>query len=307
MTLVAADPLIEGWRLAQKRRGLRPTTITYRLRHVSRLKAYMEDRDLTLTDTTHEDIERFLDRCKHGPKSRYNYLSSYATFYKWALREGLVEENPAVDIDRPKLPHYLPRPTDSEELAIAIELAPMPLRAWLMLGAYMGFRCAEIAGLQWPDVLDTSRPPMILVSEGKGQRQRLVPLHGEVAQALRSLPAKKMIGRTGYVFVRDSGARFYPHDISHQINLYLHGLGIATTAHSLRHWFATNVYRSTHDLRLVQSLLGHASPTTTAVYTAFDPGEGVEAVFALSARRLAGIEDSGDPSGTTDTSNLDNH
>jgi site-specific recombinase XerD len=58
-------------------------------------------------------------------------------------------------------------------------------------------------------------------------------------------------------------------------------IGVAATAHQLRHWFATQAYRGSRDLRVVQELLGHASPTTTAIYTAFSRTESVRAVSAL--------------------------
>jgi integrase/recombinase XerC len=282
VSVVKSDPFIDGWRTAQRRRGLQPGTIEARLRHVIRLQAYMAAQKKALIHVNRDDIELFLDRCHIGSKSRYGYLSSFSCFYRWAIKEGLAKVNPAEDIERPKLPHYLPRPADTDELGVAIQLAPMPEKAFLLLAAYAGLRCKEISGMQWPDVLETSRPPMILVSEGKGARQRLVPLHADVRRALHHLPST---GRSGYVFIRPYGGRYAPHEVSQVINAHLHDLGISHTAHSLRHWFGTNVYRATHDLRLVQELMGHASPTTTAVYTAFDPGEGVDAVLGLSAER----------------------
>ena len=65
-------------------------------------------------------------------------------------------------------------------------------------------------------------------------------------------------------------------------NLYLHGVGITATMHQLRHWMATTLYGNTLDLRLVQSMLGHASPQSTAIYTQFNPGNAVAAVTALA-------------------------
>lgn len=60
-------------------------------------------------------------------------------------------------------------------------------------------------------------------------------------------------------------------------------MGIAATAHQLRHWFGSQLYAKTRDLRMVQEMLGHSSPTTTAIYAAFNPGDAVDAVQSLSA------------------------
>ncbi len=274
----AAQALLSGWALAQRRRNLSPGTIYGRGRHVLHFARWLEYRDRSLGTATREDVSTYLDQRHIAAKTRYAYTSSLATFYGWAIREGFLTANPAADVDRPKLPHYLPRPILTDELAVAIELAPMPVRGFLVCAAYAGLRCQEIAGLQWRDVLDNQEPPLLIVSHGKGQRQRVVPLHAEVATCLRLASDR----RDGYVFRRAMGARHHPHDVSHAVNDYLHELGITSTAHSLRHWFATTVYRSTRDLRLTQSLLGHSSPTTTAIYTALDPGDGVAVVMSLS-------------------------
>jgi integrase len=65
------------------------------------------------------------------------------------------------------------------------------------------------------------------------------------------------------------------------INLYLHSLGIASNAHSLRHWFACHVYRTNQDLLLTQKLLGHSTPAVTAVYAASDPAAAAPTVHGL--------------------------
>ena len=63
-------------------------------------------------------------------------------------------------------------------------------------------------------------------------------------------------------------------------------LGVSATAHQLRHWFATNLYQKTRDLRLTQEMMGHADPSTTAIYTAFDLRDATDAVQSLSFARV---------------------
>ncbi len=85
----------------------------------------------------------------------------------------------------------------------------------------------------------------------------------------------------------DDGQLIHPWNVSQMVNRYLHSIGIAKTAHCLRHSFATNIYRTTRDLRLTQELMGHASPATTAIYAACDMEKAAPAVAALSIEGLA--------------------
>jgi integrase/recombinase XerC len=62
---------------------------------------------------------------------------------------------------------------------------------------------------------------------------------------------------------------------------YLRDIGVDATGHQLRHWFATSIYEATHDIRLTQELLGHQSPTTTAIYVAFSSVDAAAAVASL--------------------------
>ena len=139
----------------------------------------------------------------------------------------------------------------------------------------------EIAGLRRECVLDTLPRPALLVAleATKGRRERIIPLAPFPAGELRSygLPA------VGPVIPRADGnaGANQPHRISQLANAWLHSLGIAATLHQLRHWFGTEAWRARRDLRVVQELLGHASPATSAGYMAWDMAEAVDVVEAL--------------------------
>lgn len=183
--------------------------------------------------------------------------------------------DPTARIARPRVDRRLPRPIGGPDLRAAMAAAGPMLRAWLTLGALQGFRCKEIAGLRVEDlVLDGD--PLLVVSCPKGHRQRSVPLHPDVVAALDAYG----LPRSGFVFL-NGGVRFTPYQVSRVGNRFLRTVGVAATMHQLRHWFGTSTYRATKDLLLVQNLLGHASPVTTAVYAAFAPAGG-DAVRALS-------------------------
>lgn len=258
-------------------RGLQPTTVERRTIQLRCFAAYV---DRPLGDVTGGDVERFLaSRSGHGgadivARTRYVWLSNLGCFYRWAIRKELLERDPTARLDRPRLPRLLPRPISDADLAAAIAAADSQMRAMLLLASHGGLRCCELARMHANDVLDTAARPTILV-HGKGGKDRTVPLHSLVQEAMRSLP------RRGFLFRRPDGNPLSPAQVSIVIRDYLRGHGIDATAHQLRHWFATRVYQETLDLRLTQELMGHANPATTAIYTAFANADAAAAVEGI--------------------------
>jgi len=172
-----------------------------------------------------------------------------------------------------------------EHLRRALEEAPnAEMRCWVLLGAYEGLRCMEMAGLDVDDVREDEGT--LLVRKGKGAKDRGVPLHPLVLEALEALP----LPVSGPIFTMPDGRRCAPYVVSQRINRYLRSVGVPSTAHALRHWFGTNLLRGTHDLRVVQEMLGHSSPATTALYSAYDSGLAGTAVRALSVGPVSGAD-----------------
>jgi integrase len=182
-------------------------------------------------------------------------------FYAWTIEEGLTHEDPTAKIRRPKMGRLIPRPVNSDELADALRHANPKVRCWILLAAYGGLPCQEIAGLRTEDVLDEPDGGYLRIVRRRraaAPSERLLPLHPEVLEALRALP----MPRQGFIFERPWGGRYTPANLSHDFNKALRKLGVRATAHQLRHWFGTNLYANTKDLRVVQEMMGHASPTT---------------------------------------------
>ena len=238
-----------------------PNSIVARER---RLKALMAGLDpIPILEATREDIERYLDGLQITSASRAGYLSHFHAFYRFAHDEGLISEIPTARITRPRRRRRLPRPTGDADVTRAIEAASGDLRCFLLLAAYQGLRCQEIAGLEGDDVDREGK--LLLVRHGKGDKDRILPLHPLVEAALRDKP------RHGRLFLLADGRPMRPHNVSHRISAHFRLLGIASSAHPLRHAFGTGIYRLSQDLRLTQELLGHSSPATTAIYAGFDP------------------------------------
>ncbi len=255
--------LLERFALQQERRGLCQATISTRRQKLLLLAEYVYPTGLL--DAGREDIECFLDERDLGARARYAYISHFGTFYKAMIEDERTRMDPTALIRRPRQRAALPRPISDDDLAMAIQEAPPVIAAALCLAAYQGLRAKEIAQLQRDDILDTNAPPILHVVEGKGGRDRVLPLHPEIMPALRRADLPK----SGRVLQRPRGGGFPSSGLSKLVNDYLHELGVDATLHQLRHWFGTKTYQATRDLRLVQALLGHSSPTSTAIYAQY--------------------------------------
>lgn len=280
-TLAAPTPegrtmTIEDHLRDMRRANRAPSTIYQRERVLARLQRHTGVHPL---DATEEHVEDFLSR-PLAPESQACELTHLRQWFVWAQRRGHRLDDPTADIERPTLPRRLPRPIADVDLALALEQAPDRIRPWLHLAAYAGLRAGEVAQLRADAVHPEAAPPVIIIERSKGGGMSSVTMHPHLIDVLAGCG----LPRSGYLFRRCDG-RPGPnaaHTISHMSNAYLRSLGLSDTFHSLRHWFGTNVYRSSgRDLRVAQESLRHRSPVSTAIYTFVDPGEQHNAVAGL--------------------------
>lgn len=203
-------------------------------------------------------------------ESRRSYRAAFVTFYTWAVKAGHTKHNPAAGLPHVQTPRTVPRPTPDTVTVVAFAAASDRDRLILYLAAYAGLRRAEIAGLHWTDIT-----PNGLRIKGKGNRQRIVPVHRVLAAELAEEWHRRQRGEfgTGYryrtcfcgcLFPGQSGKPMTPNAIGRAASA---ALGGGWGAHSLRHSFATKAYRGSRDLLAVQALLGHSKPETTKRYT----------------------------------------
>ncbi|HVN34920.1 MAG TPA: tyrosine-type recombinase/integrase [Casimicrobiaceae bacterium] len=205
-------------------------------------------------------------------------LSSWRAFYR-ALqdRDPAIAENPCAGIRAPKAPKRLPSALSPDEAVRLVEIRgddPLALRdrALFELAYSSGLRLAELAGLD-VDRVDLATSEVRVW--GKGAKERIVPMGGAAANALRAwLPMRSGLTSPAEkaLFVGRAGRRIAPRSIERRLAAWAvtQGLGRHVHPHMLRHSFASHVLQSSGDLRAVQEMLGHASIASTQVYTHLD-------------------------------------
>lgn len=258
-------------------RNLSPLTITARRCILIRLADHLGAGVLYASREQMTDWQAARSRVL-SPATHRTELSHVRAFYDWVVAERYRDDSPAIHLPIPRAPRRLPRPIPDAKLAVALGTADAQMRAVLALAAFAGLRAMEIAGLDWSEVdLDNA---LLHVVSGKGGKSRRVPL----APALCALLAPQQ-QRTGPVVTRLDGGRgnCTPNMITKRANQHLHANGAQETLHQLRHRFATATYAACRDIRAVQEMLGHSSPTTTAVYAQASETVSVAAVLAASA------------------------
>ncbi|MEW6415031.1 MAG: tyrosine recombinase XerC [Pseudomonadota bacterium] len=205
-------------------------------------------------------------------------LSSWRGFYGFACRRLGYPRNPCLGLRPPKAAKALPeiltpdacaRLLDGRAPDGALELRD---RAMFELFYSSGLRLAELVGLDLADVNPASGEAQVT---GKGRKTRIVPVGSQALAALAAwLPQRQALVRddTPALFVSARGSRLSPRSVQRRLDRWAarSGLGQAVHPHLLRHAFATHVLQSSGDLRAVQEMLGHASISTTQVYTHLD-------------------------------------
>ncbi len=233
-----------------------------------------------LTELTASDIRGAIVRLRGqnlAATSVARRLSSWRGFYAFACRRLGYPSNPCTGLRPPKAPKALPEilsPDACAQLLDAPEADNGALatrdRAMFELFYSSGLRLAELAGLDLGDVNLQSGEAQVT---GKGRKTRIVPVgHQALAAVAAWLQHRATLARDNALFVSQRGTRLSPRSVQLRLDRWtrLAGLGQRVHPHMLRHAFATHVLQSSGDLRAVQEMLGHASISTTQVYTHLD-------------------------------------
>ena len=262
--------------------GLARNTLDSYRRDLAQLAAWLEaEAPRALVDATSDDLRRYLAwqvGTRHAkPRTTGRLVSSMKRFYQFALREGLRGDDPAADLEGPKLPRSLPK-TLSEAEVEALVAAPdtntaagLRDRAMLETLYASGLRVSELVGLKPAQVSLDMGVVRVL---GKGSKERLTPL-GEnavdwIQRYVALARAELLAGRKCDTLFVTARARPMTRQVFWRlVRRYatVAGIGRAISPHTLRHAFATHLVNHGADLRVVQLLLGHADISTTQIYT----------------------------------------
>ena len=261
-------------------KGLAENTIAAYGRDLGKFSAFAEKQRLALERVRRDDVVDFLGtlyRQKLDARSVARHLVTLRNFFRFALSEGMIREEPTLNLESPRVWKTLPKHLTLGEvdrlLAQPDGARPLGLRdkAMLELLYSTGLRVSELVGVRTGD-LDAQMGCLRCL--GKGNKERLVPVGKQalaaVQQYLREARPRLLRGRPcPFLFVNRLGGKLSRVGFWKILAAYGRraGLRAKLTPHKLRHSFATHLLERGADLRSVQLMLGHADISTTQIYT----------------------------------------
>lgn len=244
---------------------------------------WAQGRGLAPKEVRHRDVRRYaagLSRDGAAPATVARKLAAIRGLFDCLVRSERLGQNPADLVSSPKRDQKLPQVLSAEQLRTLLERIPTrtPLelrdRAMLELAYSCGLRCEEIVNLDLGAMDFESERLRVL---GKGGKERLLPVGEPAQRALQRYLEKGRHALTtdpgeAALLLSKSGRRLSNSDVTRRLRLWVREASLAAgvSPHSLRHSFATHLLEGGADLRTIQELLGHASISTTQVYTRVD-------------------------------------
>lgn len=255
------------------------------IRH--RLSGPVEDVDISGVDdaflnaVTLDDAYQFLSYCKNDrgnqEKARARKVSSIRSFFKYLKMNGVIAENPMVNLDSPKLKKSLPKYLTVEQAKKLLSCIDGPNRerdyCIITLFLNCGMRLSELVSLNYNTIKITEDAATVVIT-GKGNKERTVYLNHACVAAInaymRVRPKDGVIDKYA-LFLSNRLTRISPKTVQHMVDVYLEkaGLdGLGFSVHKLRHTAATLMYQSGHvDVMELKEILGHENLNTTQIYT----------------------------------------
>ncbi len=267
----------------QLEKGLAKNSTEAYLHDVDLLFSYFEEKEnsIALQKVEVKHLRRFLEwinKSGLGEYSQARVISGVRSFFNYMELEKVLENNPATLLSPPRLGRKLPEVLSLYEIETLMEHVDLSLpegqrnRAILETLYGCGLRVSELTGLRLSHYFPKES---ILMVTGKGDKQRLVPVGKQALKHIdlylnnyrNQIQAKK--GEEDILFLNRRGGRLSRQMIFIMIRDYAAkaGIGKKIGPHTFRHSFATHLVQNGADLRAVQEMLGHASITTTELYT----------------------------------------
>jgi len=276
-------------------RGLSRNTLEAYRTDLQQFGVWLDNQGHSALEVTHTQLTEFIGQLGTGergkgkavaPATVQRKVACLRSFYRHLRREEILEHDPTAELRAPRSAHKLPQVLSRAEVKRLLEAPrgtePRSLRdrALLELMYACGLRASEAIGL---DVADVDLEDGVLRAEGKGSKERLVPVGREAVSAVRVYVERgrpRLVGDRAEtrLFVNSRGTGLTRQGLYKIVQRHAASAGLAgrMSPHTLRHTFATHLLAGGCDLRSVQEMLGHADIATTRIYT------------HLSAERLKG-------------------
>ena len=239
--------------------------------------AYLDSKKLTFKASYH-DIRGYISylyNMKMSNKTITRHISTLRSFYKYLVRNKIIEDNPMLLISNPKqdmmLPHYLTYEDITKLLEITDKDTPYDIRNNLIIELLYstGIRVSELVNIKISDIDMKDESIKVL---GKGKKYRIV-YFGSICRTkiekYLNIRSTLNIKNIDYLLLNKRGDRLSDRSVRKVFEdiIKINHLGITFTPHTLRHTYATHMLNEGSDIRSVQELLGHSSITTTGIYT----------------------------------------
>lgn len=284
MTAVAQDNLMRRY-IAHLRleKGMSPNTIEAYIDDVEKLMRYVEAGGVSWQEVTPGMLHDFVCTLQDvgiSPRSQARVISGVKSFYRYALLDRYIEEDPSAQLEMPRLGRHLPEVLSVDEINDMIASIDCSTaegqrnRAILEVLYSCGLRVSELINLRLSHIYLQDE---YICVEGKGEKQRLVPIS---AQALHEIELYMSYrdtldikpGEEDYLFLNRRGRHMSRVMIYYIVRDACERSGVRkqVSPHTLRHSFATHLLENGANLRAIQQMLGHESITTTEIYVHLD-------------------------------------
>lgn len=261
-------------------KGLSDNTIQAYRRDIEKFCAFAKRRDLSTRDVQRSDIVDFLAslyNSKLDSRSVARHLVTIRNFFRFALMEGYIEEDPAATVESPKFRRSLPQFLSLEEVERVLRqpdsstVVGLRDKAMIELMYSCGLRVSELCGVR---VSDLHMDEGCLRCVGKGEKERIVPVGRRALETVQMYyrqgrPKLLRGGSSPYLFLNQRGGKMDRIAYWKALAKYGRQAGLRKhlKPHMLRHSFATHLLDRGADLRAVQMMLGHSDISTTQIYT----------------------------------------
>ncbi|MDD5687669.1 MAG: site-specific tyrosine recombinase XerD [Elusimicrobia bacterium] len=259
-------------------KGLAKNTVISYKRDIEKYFIYLKKHFLDFLNVTEENITDYLWERKLEKKSVqtvFREQESIKSLYKFLFIEGYIKQNPAGQLKSPRLEKYLPDTLSIEEVDKLLSTPDIKKIKGLRDKAILetlyatGMRVSELTELK---ISDVNFEVGFIKCFGKGSKERIVPIGSKAIESINSYLNKRKKTDNKMLFLNPSDNKISRISVWEIIKKYAKIAGITKkiSPHTLRHSFASHILERGADLRTIQEMLGHASISTTQIYTHID-------------------------------------